>query len=376
MKRLKKILKQTLIIVLSLVVVLAATTYLYMRQAKFGKLPTGERLAMTEKSPNFKNGRFRNLVEKPTIAEGYTMAGEMYKAIFTKNKRAQPATALPTVKTDLHKLPPAANVVVWFGHSSVFIQADGKRFLIDPVFSGNASPVPGSVKAFKGTNIYSAADMPAIDYLIISHDHYDHLDYETILAIKDKVKYVVCGLGVGAHFEYWGYAKEQIIERDWNQQVALEPGVTIYTHPTHHESGRGFTRGRSLWMSYLIQTPKRKIYYSGDGGYDAHFAAIGKQHVTVDFAIIENGQYDSAWHSVHMLPEETLKAAIDVNAKRFLPVHNSKFSISKHAWDAPMISLAAENERYHLKIATPMIGEPINLDDSMQVFKQWWKNIE
>jgi len=376
MKKFLKILKRIFIVVLVISVVLTGIAFVYMRQPKFGKLPAGERLAGIEKSARYKSGSFHNVIEKPTIAEGYSILGEIYKTLFAENPRVQPVDAIPSIKIDLQHLPPDSNMVVWFGHSSVFIQADGKTFLLDPVFSGTASPLPGSVKAFKGSDIYKAADMPMIDYLLISHDHYDHLDYETILALKDKVKHVVCGLGVGAHFEYWGYPAAKIIEKDWYEKVTLEPKVTIYTNPTHHESGRGLTSSQSLWMSYLIQTPSMKIYYSGDGGYDTHFAEIGKKFGPVDLAILENGQYDNAWHSVHLLPEETLKVAQDVKAKRFLPVHNSKFVLAKHAWDEPLVKLTEINQRYKLNIATPMIGEMLNLNDTNQTFKQWWKNVK
>jgi L-ascorbate metabolism protein UlaG (beta-lactamase superfamily) len=118
--------------------------------------------------------------------------------------------------------------------------------------------------------------MPVIDYLLISHDHYDHLDYETVLALKNKVKHVICGLGTGAHFERWSYTPQQIIEKDWHETVTANDSVTIHTESTHHDSGRGFTRGKALWMSYLIQSPKTKIYISGDGGYDDRYASIGK----------------------------------------------------------------------------------------------------
>ncbi|HLA57315.1 MAG TPA: MBL fold metallo-hydrolase [Puia sp.] len=217
--------------------------------------------------------------------------------------------------------------------------------------------------------------MPPIDYLLISHDHYDHLDYETVVALKDKVAHVVCGLGVGAALEYWGYLPSQIIEKDWYEKVSIDSSFAIYTESTHHESGRGFAGNKTLWMSYLIQSPEIKIYISGDGGYDARFVEIAKKFGPVDLAIMETGQYDSAWHSVHNLPEEVVQATLDLKAKRLLPVHHSKFTLSKHAWDEPLVQITKLSQSQPYLLATPMIGETVHLNDGNQVFRQWWKSI-
>lgn len=376
MKRTFRIIKWITGILFLLILLLIVATYFYMRQPQFGKTPSGERLARIERSPHYKEGRFRNRVERPTITEGYSIIGEVYKTVFTSYPRREPAAALPSIKTDLFKLPADSNVAVWFGHSSVFLQVDGKRILIDPTFSGKASPLPGSVKAYKGSNTYTAADMPPIDYILISHDHYDHLDYETVVALKDKVKHVICGLGVGAHFEYWGYAPEQIIEKDWYETVVADSGFTIHTGSSHHESGRGFIRGKSLWMSYLIQSPDLKIYISGDGGYDGRFAEMGEKFGPVDWAIMEDGQYDKAWQSVHLLPEEVVQATLGLKAKNMLPVHNSKFTLGKHTWDEPLIKVSELSAGQPYRLATPMIGEVVYLSHPSQTFKAWWKGIQ
>jgi L-ascorbate metabolism protein UlaG (beta-lactamase superfamily) len=257
----------------------------------------------------------------------------------------------------------------------VFIQVGGVRILADPSFSGKASPLPWGTKAYKGSNIYSAADMPVIDYLLISHDHYDHLDYETVLALKNKVKHVICGLGTGAHFERWSYTPQQIIEKDWHETVTANDSVTIHTESTHHDSGRGFTRGKALWMSYLIQSPKTKIYISGDGGYDDRYASIGKKYGPIDWAVMETGQYDKAWQSVHNLPEEVAQATLKLQAKNLLPVHHSKYTLAKHPWDEPLIKITELSQAKPYRLATPMIGEAVRLHDSTQVFKQWWKGV-
>jgi len=363
-------------VVVAFILLVTVVTFIYMKQPQFGKAPAGERLTLLKKSPHYKNDRFHNLVEKPTLSEGYTMAGQIYETLFKSFPRRTPVDALPTVKTDLLTLPADSNLAIWFGHSSVFIQLNGKRILVDPIFSSKATPLPWGITAYKGTGVYSAADMPAIDYLLISHDHYDHLDYETVLALKDKVKHVVCGLGVGAHFAYWGYTPEQIIEKDWYEKVSADSSFAIYTESSHHESNRGFVRGETLWMSYLIQTPAMKIYISGDGGYDDRFTKIEKKFGAIDWAIMEDGQYDSAWHSVHLLPEEVLQATLELQAKNLLPVHNSKFTLGKHPWDEPLKRITELSNGKKVHLATPVIGEVIDLQDTTHLFKQWWKGIQ
>lgn len=375
MKKTLKIFKYTMIVLLSLVLLLAISTYFYMRSPKFGKAPSGKRLERMLQSPNYKDGKFQNLHHTPSLTEGYSMLGVMFDMLFKDHPRRKPVDSLPSIKTDLLHLPANENVLVWFGHSSYLMQINGKRFLVDPVFSGNASPIPGTTKSFKGADIYSVDDLPSINYLVISHDHYDHLDYETIIALKSKVKTVICGLGVGEHFEYWGYAPSQLIERDWNEEINLGDGFKLHTVPGRHFSGRGFTRNNTLWSSYILETPQSKIYIGGDSGYDTHFKQIGEKFGPMDLAILENGQYNVAWQAIHTLPHETLQAAKDLKAKRLFPVHSSKFTLAMHQWDEPLndISQLAEG---NLPLVTPMIGEKVELDNETQVFKQWWKGVK
>lgn len=364
-----------IIAILIITTVLAAATLLYVRQDRFGANPSGARLQRMRQSPNYRNGKFRNLSETPVLAEGHNYPEVIYKSYFKKKPRHRPAGAIPSVKTDLLQLPAEAKILVWFGHSSYFIQIDGKRMLVDPVFSGNASPVPGTVKAFRGTDVYTADDLPPIDYLFISHDHYDHVDYKTLVALKGKVGKVICGLGVGAHFERWGYAAGRIIEKDWYEKVELDAGFTVYVEPARHFSGRGLSAGSTLWVSYLLQTPSTKIYLGGDSGYDAHYADIGKKYGPVDLAILDNGQYDEAWKYIHNLPEDVLRAAQDLRARRILPVHSSKFALANHAWDEPLAKLSELNRSYHFDLVTPRIGEAVDLDNTDQQFDQWWVGV-
>lgn len=352
--------------------------YLFLQDARFGKAPSGERLALIQKSPNYKNGKFENVHFTPDLTEGYTILGVLYEFLFKKAERRIPAEQIPSIKTDLLNLPINQDVLVWFGHSSYFIQIEGKRILVDPVFSGNASPIAGTTKSFKGSDIYTVDDLPEIDYLLITHDHYDHLDYKTILKLKPKTKQIVCGLGVGSHFESWGFPTQKIIEKDWHEKIELDENITLYTAPTRHFSGRGFKRCNTLWLSYILETKDFKMYLGGDSGYDTHFAEIGDKFGPFDIALIDNGQYDIKWKYIHNSPEDVIQAAKDVKTKKLFPVHSSKFPLANHAWDEPLkrvteLNSASENP---VPLMTPMIGELVELKNEKQEFQQWWKEIK
>ena len=343
---------------------------------KFGRTPSGKRLERIKKSAHYRDGQFHNINHTPQLTEGATIPRILYGFLFGKTERKIPLGTIPTHKTDLLSIPVTEDILVWFGHSSYFFQVDGLRFLVDPVFSGNASPLTGSNKAFPGTDIYTVDDLPAIDYLLITHDHYDHVDYKTILSLEPKVSAVICGLGVGEHLELWGYPEKIITEADWNETIPLRNGFSIHTTPARHFSGRGFTRNKSLWLSFLLVTPTMKIFIGGDSGYDIHFKEIGNAFGPIDLAILENGQYDPQWKYIHLAPEEVLMAATDLNAKRVFPVHNSKFKMANHAWDDPMRRVAEFNEAYRIPKISPRIGEKVFLKDENQEFSNWWETIE
>ncbi|MDR7212524.1 MBL fold metallo-hydrolase [Flavobacterium piscis] len=363
-----------LIIIFLLGVFLSA----YLQNPKFGKEPSGQRLNLIQKSPQFKNGKFENKSNTPQITEGYSYFEVFSEFFFKKKERRNPVDLFPSVKTNLLTLSIDEDIMVWFGHSSYFIQIEGKRILVDPVFSGNASPIPGTTKSFKGTDIYTVDELPVIDYLLITHDHYDHLDYETILQLKSKTKTIICGLGVGSHFEYWGFPTQNIIEKDWNEKIEPDPDITLHITPARHFSGRSYKRCTTLWLSFVLETKNFKMYLGGDSGYDTHFAEIGNQFGPFDIAILDNGQYDIKWKYIHSLPEEVIQAAKDLKATRLFPVHSSKFPLSNHPWDEPLkkITELNRNSQNPIPLITPMIGELVYLKNENQPFKAWWTGIQ
>ena len=373
-----------LIIVLA---VIGAGFFIFLNQAKFGRLPSGERQARIKNSPNYRSGRFQNLIPTSNQTEGVTFV-EMMAEYLRKKERLTPAQPLPGVKTDLSALfsgsnqanrdlsAPEPEPLVWFGHSSFLMRLGGRNILVDPVFSDYASPFFFITRAFSGANLYSAVDLPAIDYLLISHDHWDHLDYQTVMALKDHIGRIVCGLGVGEHFERWGFPPEKIIEGDWYDRLELEPGLTLHFLPARHFSGRGLFWNKSLWTAFALEPPGRRIFYSGDTGPGPHLADIGRRFDGFDLAIIEDGQYDRQWADIHLSPEEAGQAAVDLKARALLPVHNGKFRIANHSWDDPFIRLSEAQKGRGWQLVTPLIGETIDLTNLKQDYKKWWEELK
>lgn len=351
---------------------IVVSVYFFLRSPAFGRIPRGERLAKIEKSPNYRQGTFQNLNPTLQLAKEATFSKMLRDFISAKNKK--PKTKIPSIKTNLFHLSPEENVLVWFGHSSYFIQIDGKKIVVDPVFSENASPLFFMVRAFKGANVYSVEDIPDIDYLLITHDHWDHLDFKTVRGLKSKIGTVITGLGTGEHFHRWGFDSNKIIEKDWFQSQDLDGGFKVTITPARHFSGRGLKSKQSLWASFVLQTPNLQIFIGGDGGYDSHFSEIGKRFGAFDLAILENGQYNTSWKYIHMMPEQLIQAAKDLGAKRVMPVHNSKFALANHSWDEPMKKVTELNNN-HLFIITPIIGEKVYLNNNKQEFSKWWEKI-
>lgn len=348
--------KMYIILFLFLAVICIAS--IVLSQPCFGRNPRGARLERVRKSPYYKDGEFQN--EDTTVL--MTDKSSFWDMVTgrKKSKRLIPKEGeIQVIKNDLKHLPKDKDLYVWFGHSSFLLQLSGRTILVDPVFIA-FSPVRFIGKAFPGTDIYKPEDMPdTIDYLIISHDHYDHLDHKTVVALKDRVGKVICPLGVGENFEHWGYAKEQIIELDCNEDFT--DGFIFHCLPTRHFSGRSLKRNTTQRASWLIETPLRKVFYSGDGGYGVRFKRFGQQFPDIDLAIMENGQYDENWCNIHTMPEELGKEVSELHPNRFVTVHHSKVALANHAWDEPR-----ENERKAAEVSgvpliTCCIGEIVIL---------------
>lgn len=362
----------TLIVIVAAAVILILYLVITGREV-FGAEAKGERLERMKRSELYRDRQFRNLSLTPPLAEGYSMPKVMFDFLFRKkDPLIRPVQDIPAIRTDLKQMTGKEDVFVWLGHSSYYLQVDGTSFLIDPVLSSYGSPFRFFNKAFGGADLFRPEDIPQVDYLVITHDHYDHLDYPTVKAIRSRVGRVILPLGVGAHLERWGYGPEQLIEEEWGSEVLLKNNLSIIFTPARHFSGRKMRRNTTLWTSYVLKAAHRNIFLGGDSGYDSHFKTIGEKYGPFDYAILENGQYNEAWKYIHTLPEDVIQASIDLKAENIIPVHSSKFALALHAWNEPLENITRLGKESRLNILTPMIGEPVDLNSSMHKFKRWW----
>jgi L-ascorbate metabolism protein UlaG (beta-lactamase superfamily) len=337
----------------------------------FGKNPSGTRLEKIRSAPNYQDESFRNLEKTEVMLKGVSMV-KLMKDFINKSKATEPPSPLPSVKTDLHSIRSGSTQLVWFGHSSYLIASNGFTILVDPVFSGNASPFTFFAKAFRGSNNYSVDDMPDIDLLLLTHDHYDHLDYSTVRQIDRKVKKVVTSLGVGQHLEYWKISPSKITELNWWQETIVDEQVKLTATPARHFSGRGTRRGKTLWSSFVLELFGTRIFVGGDSGYDKSFHTIGEKFGPFELAILENGQYNKNWPYIHMMPEQAVLAAKDLNAEWLLPVHWGKFALSLHEWNEPAKRVVNAARESGQKIITPRIGELVTLGENRS-WPEWWE---
>ncbi|MEY2892065.1 MAG: hypothetical protein RJA98_1973 [Pseudomonadota bacterium] len=347
--------------------------FAFLQQPQFGADPDGDRLQRIQRSQHHANGEFHNLIPTPVLAEGNNPLSIMVSDLLHPVGDLQPAQPIPTVKTDLRALDLTRDALIWLGHSSFFIQIAGQRVLVDPVLKPYAGPVSFAGRAFDGTNGYTVDDMPDIDLLLITHDHWDHLDHDTVTALQGRVKQVVVPLGVGAHVERWGYARDKVRDADWNETLALHNGLSVHVIPARHYSGRALTPNKTLWAGFVLESGQRRVLLSGDSGYGPHYKTLGQRFGTFDLVALDMGQYDPRWPDIHMTPQQAAQAAQDLNARALLPAHVSRFTLARHAWNDPFEQVSAESQGKPYQLLTPRIGEALYLGDPGQRFLPWWR---
>jgi len=288
-------------------------------------------------------------------------------ALLFPQKGKNPQKVLPSVKLDQKLL--VEDSFVWLGHSTLMMNISGKKVLVDPVFF-KASPVSFFGKPFKVEHPTMVDDVSEVDVVIISHDHYDHLDAKAIKALNDKVAHFWVPLGIGSHLQKWGVSADKIKEFDWYEGASLDD-VKLTLAPSRHFSGRGLTnRFATLWGGWIIEGVQTKVYVSGDGGYSEEFKKIGENYGPFDIAFLESGAYNENWAEIHMFPEQSVQAGVDVKAKVLFPVHWGKFDLALHQWTTPIKRFLAEADKQDQQVATPIIGEVFTLDDVPQT--DWW----
>ncbi|MCB0419717.1 MAG: MBL fold metallo-hydrolase [Bdellovibrionales bacterium] len=293
---------------------------------------------------------------------------------FGQGQNRAPKVKLPEVRPNLEEFTSTDTElkVIWFGHSSFLLNISGKFVLVDPVFSESASPWSFMVRRFQPP-VLKLEELPKVDFVLISHDHYDHLDMKSVKFFKDLDVTFVTPLGVGSHLRGWGIPEAKIVEKGWWESLELN-GLTFTATPAQHFSGRGvFDDSKTLWASWVIKSLKHSVYFSGDSGYDVHFKEIGEKLGPFDIAFLECGQYNKKWREVHMFPEDAIQAYKDLNTKKLFPVHWGMFELSFHPWMEPAERISHLASTEDIPLIIPKLGEIVDLSSTYELVP-WWKD--
>ncbi|MGB2569141.1 MBL fold metallo-hydrolase [Micromonospora citrea] len=343
--------------------------------AALGGRLTGARAERAARSPQFRDGTFHNREPIRTMTTGDPGRNLVRELIFGKQRRR------PTAPVPLLRPTPAAATtterhldIVWYGHASTLIEIEGHRVLLDPVWSDRCSPSASVGPKRLHEPPLRLDELPPLDAVLISHDHYDHLDMATVqeLTRRQSAPFVV-PLGVGTHLDRWGVPAERVVELDWSESHRVG-GLEIFATAAQHFSGRGLRRDGTLWSSWVVAGAHRKVFYTGDSGYFDGYAEIGAEHGPFDVTLMQIGAYDRAWPAIHMFPEEAVAAHLDLRGGLLLPVHWATFNLALHDWAEPVDRLWAEAKARDVRIAVPRPGERVVVDDPPPV-DGWWQAV-
>ncbi|MFK7899862.1 MAG: MBL fold metallo-hydrolase [Cyclobacteriaceae bacterium] len=343
---------------------------------QFGRGVTKEQKKAYAKSGHYEKDKFIN----HSVTKMNLNYWELIKEQFKKAPNRSPQQEIKVDKIDsltIENHEKTVTQLTWFGHSAFLLEIEDKKILLDPMLGDTPAPHP-----LLGTKRYSKElpieieKLPFIDAVIFSHDHYDHLDYESVQKLKGKVNHYYTPLGVGNHLVGWSVEKEKISELNWWDTITLD-SIQLACTPARHFSGRGlFDRSSTLWCSWVIKGRKDNIFFSGDSGYDTHFKKIGDKYGPFDISLMECGQYHKDWQLIHMMPEETVQAAIDLKSKLALPIHWGAFTLSLHDWTDPIERFTKKATELNLAITTPKIGEPVIVGEEVYPTSSWWEQYE
>ncbi len=339
--------------------------------AAFGKAPAGDRLERMESSPWHANGVFEN--PQPLWNDDWGAA----KAMFSANEHGRPTVTPPFVAIDARRFqlaPESGLRVTWLGHSTLLVEIEGRRFLTDPVWGRRCSPVTwlGPERWYEPP--LPLTDVPKLDAVVISHDHYDHLDHETILSMKDWDTTFIAPLGVGAHLVYWGVPEARIVELDWWEKRSVG-GVDVVSIPARHASGRHLLdQNRTLWSGYAFVGKRRRAFFSGDTGMFPGIGEIGSRLGPFDVTMIEVGAYGHAWPDWHLGPEQAVRAHVLVRGEVFLPIHWGLFNLAFHGWTEPIERVLVAAKGAGVRVAAPRPGESVEPARPPPI-EPWWPEL-
>jgi L-ascorbate metabolism protein UlaG (beta-lactamase superfamily) len=343
--------------------------------ASFGAKPSGARSERVRHSPQFRDGAFRNPVATRTLLP--RSGGNTLREMMFGDQKRTPTASVPVVTAghasrDEPRQPPGGLAITWYGHASVLVEIDGYRVLFDPVWSQRCSPSQRVGPRRLHPVPLPLRHLPELDAIVISHDHYDHLDMATVrtLARLQRAPFLV-PLGVGAHLERWKVPADRIVEMDWSQSHQIGD-LHLIAAAARHFSGRTLTRNYTLWASWVLSSPNRRVFYTGDSGYFDGYAAIGAAYGPFDASLIQIGAYGPDWPEIHMTPEEAVAAHVDLNGGLLIPVHWATFVLAFHAWAEPADRLWLEAKAQDVALAIPRPGERVNVDDPPTV-DGWWQ---
>ena len=302
---------------------------------------------------------YENEIPTPQFTGDVSMTKALWDFLTARDNNRVPKHPIPAIKTNLTNLPTDTDWIIWFGHSSYLFQLAGLRVLVDPLLRMEF-PASMMMRPFPGTDISAPEDIPEVDLLVITHEHWDHMDYATLRDLRSKVHHVVCPLGIAEYLVFWGYSPDIITEMNWYEKCLISNDkCQITCLPTRHFSNRLFSRNHTLWASFMVECGARRVYIGGDGGYDDRFRRIHEQFGTIDLAIMENGQYNTQWANIHMLPEHLEQAMLDLQADQYLTVHHDKFALARHPWQEPDSVAQRIAEEHHLRLLDTTIGSLI-----------------
>lgn len=333
---------------------------------EFGASPTTEDIARYEKLSYYKDGMFQS-PETLVFDFNNVRNGKVGFARFLSQSSFAPKESLPQVKLTKNSFAktPDDFAVYWLGHSAAIMELNGKRFIFDPVL-GNAAPMPVAVPRYDQAPI-DRQELPLVDYIIITHNHYDHLERKTIQAIKTG--HFIVPLGVGAVLRGWGVENNRITELGWEEAFEAQGLRIIAVEGVHYSNRSPWNRNKTLWNSYAIIGGDKKIFWAGDTGYGEHFKRIGQKYGPFDFAALEIDGWNTGWKNTHLFPNEVIKATQEIGAKRLLPIHWAVFDLALHPWDESINMVLDEAKNTDIKVLTPKMGEKINLKSEIT---SWW----